>query len=84
MCSPCRSSARQNTARARRSLEESAKRNADIGAQLASPPLGNFWPELGHAPTLTSLIVEILLEYACHEGNYALVNMLRISRAAER
>jgi hypothetical protein len=26
----------------------------------------------------------VIHEYACHEGNYALVNMLRISRAAER
>ena len=26
----------------------------------------------------------VLHEYACHEGNYAIVNMLRISRAAER
>ena len=40
------------------SHEETAKRNTDIDAQLASPPLGNFWPELGHAPALTSLIVE--------------------------
>jgi len=40
------------------SHEEAAKRNADVDAQLASPPLGNFWPELGHAPALTSLIVE--------------------------
>src|SRR4029450_4632456 len=40
------------------SHEEAAKRNAEIDAQLASPPLGNFWPELGHAPALTSLIVE--------------------------
>ena len=40
------------------SHEEAAKRNAEIDAQLASPPLGNFWPELGHAPELTSLIVE--------------------------
>jgi hypothetical protein len=38
--------------------EEVAKRNAEIDAQLASPPLGNFWPELGHTPPLTSLIVE--------------------------
>ena len=40
------------------SHEEAAKRNADIDAQLAGPPLANFWPELGHAPALTSLIVE--------------------------
>ena len=26
----------------------------------------------------------VLYEYACHEGNYALVNMLRASRATER
>ena len=26
----------------------------------------------------------VIHEYACHEGNYALPNMLRISRAAER
>ena len=38
--------------------EEVAKRNADVDAQRASPPLGNFWPELGYAPPLTSLIVE--------------------------
>jgi hypothetical protein len=25
-----------------------------------------------------------LYEYACHEGNYAIVNMLRASRAADR
>jgi hypothetical protein len=40
------------------SHEEAAKRNADVDAQLSSPPLGNFWPELGHPPTQTSLIVE--------------------------
>jgi hypothetical protein len=26
----------------------------------------------------------VIHEYACHEGNYAIANMLRISRAAER
>jgi hypothetical protein len=44
--------------RATLSDAETAKRNAEIDGQLASPPLGNFWPELGHAPSLTSLIVE--------------------------
>jgi hypothetical protein len=38
--------------------EEVAKRNAGIDAQLAGPPQANFWPELGHAPALTSLVVE--------------------------
>jgi hypothetical protein len=44
--------------RATLSDEETAKRNAGIDARLASPPMGNFWPELGHAPPLTSLVVE--------------------------
>jgi hypothetical protein len=26
----------------------------------------------------------VIHEYACHEGNYAIANMLRIFRAAER
>jgi hypothetical protein len=38
--------------------EEAAKRNAQVDAQLAGPPQANFWPELGHAPPLTSLVVE--------------------------
>jgi hypothetical protein len=37
--------------------EEAAKRNAGIDAQLSSGQ-GNFFPELGHAPPLSSLIVE--------------------------
>jgi hypothetical protein len=44
--------------RATLSAEEVAKRNANIDEQLAGPPLANFWPELGHAPALASLIVE--------------------------
>ena len=36
---------------------EAAKRNADIDEQLAFV-LANYWPELGHAPPLASLIVE--------------------------
>jgi hypothetical protein len=44
--------------RATLSDEEVAKRNAGIDAQRSGPPLANFWPELGHAPPLTSLIVE--------------------------
>ena len=44
--------------RATLSDEEAAKRNASIDAQLAGPPSANFWPELGHAPPLTSLVVE--------------------------
>jgi len=40
------------------SPEEAARRNAETQAQLAGPPLANFWPELGRAPALTSLIVE--------------------------
>jgi len=37
--------------------EEAAKRNAQIDAQLAAAS-GAIFPELGHAPALTSLIVE--------------------------
>jgi hypothetical protein len=44
--------------RATLSDAEAAKRNASIDAQLAGPPQANFWPELGHAPPLTSLVVE--------------------------
>jgi len=36
---------------------EAATRNADIDAQLAFVQ-ANYWPELGHAPALASLIVE--------------------------
>ena len=38
--------------------QEAAKRNASIDEQLAGPPQANFWPELGHAPPLTSLVIE--------------------------
>jgi hypothetical protein len=38
--------------------DELARRNAAIDAELAGPPLANYWPELGHTPPLTSLIVE--------------------------
>ena len=47
--------------RATLSNEEAAKRNADIDtqlAQLASLAPANFWPEIAHAPPLTSLVVE--------------------------
>ena len=37
---------------------EVAKRKADIDSQLAFPPQANYWPEIGHGPPLTSLIVE--------------------------
>jgi hypothetical protein len=47
--------------RATLSADEAAKRNAEIDAQVAQiaefAP-ANFWPELGHAPALTSLIVD--------------------------
>jgi hypothetical protein len=36
---------------------QAAKRNAEIDAQLTFVA-ANYWPELGHAPPLTSLIVE--------------------------
>ena len=39
--------------------EELAKRNADIDAQIRGVAgVANFWPELGHTPPQTSLIVE--------------------------
>src|SRR5689334_5785977 len=41
--------------RATLSAEEAARRNADVDAQ-SSFVSGNFFPELGHAPALTSLI----------------------------
>jgi len=44
--------------RATLTAEELAKRNAEIDSQLKGPPQANFWPELGHGPALTSLIVE--------------------------
>ena len=44
--------------RATLSDEEAAKRNAAIDAELSGPPSANFWPELGHAPPLTSLVIE--------------------------
>ena len=44
--------------RATLSDEEAAKRNASIDAELAGPPSGEFLAELGHAPPLTSLVVE--------------------------
>ena len=45
--------------RASLSPEEAAKRNAQIDAQIAGVSgVANFWPELGHAPAITSLIVE--------------------------
>ena len=43
--------------RAKLSPEETARRNADVDAQ-ATFALGNFFPEFGHAPALTSLISE--------------------------
>ena len=44
--------------RATLSSEETAKRNAEIDAQITGPAQGNLFPELGHAPALTSLVVE--------------------------
>ena len=45
--------------RATLSPEEVAKRNTQIDAQIAGVDgVANFWPELGHAPAITSLIVE--------------------------
>jgi hypothetical protein len=38
--------------------EEAAKRKAAVDAQIAGPPQANFWPEFGHPPPLTSLVVE--------------------------
>ena len=37
---------------------EAATRKADIDAQLAFPTQANYWPEIGHGPPLTSMIVE--------------------------
>ena len=48
-------------ARATLSNEEAAARNKGIDAQieqLAALGLANFWPELGHTPPLTSLVVD--------------------------
>jgi hypothetical protein len=45
--------------RATLSPEEVVKRNAQIDTQLAGVNgVANFWPELGHAPAITSLVVE--------------------------
>jgi hypothetical protein len=44
--------------RATLTAEEVARRRAQIDAQLKAPPQANFWPELGHGPAQTSLIVE--------------------------
>jgi len=44
--------------RATLTAEELARRNAQIDRQLAAPAQGNFFPELGHGPAQTSLIVE--------------------------
>ena len=44
--------------RATLTADETAKRNADIDEQAAGLQLGNLFPELGHAPALTSLVVE--------------------------
>jgi len=44
--------------RATLTAEELARRNAQVDRQLAAAAQGNFWPELGHGPAQTSLIVE--------------------------
>jgi hypothetical protein len=44
--------------RATLTAEELAKRKAQLDGQINAPPQANFWPELGHGPALTSLIVE--------------------------
>jgi hypothetical protein len=44
--------------RATLTADEAARLNSEVDRQLAGTALGNFFPELGHPPPLTSLVVD--------------------------